>query len=277
MRIRRIDVGDVTLSVREQGEGPLVILLHGFPDHSGVWEAQIHALAQAGFHVLAPDMRGYGSSDKPEAVQAYALERLSEDVATLVRAVGARDAVVVGHDWGAVVAWQVAMSQPDVVRRLVIVNVPHPQRMLQGLRTAKQLLKSWYIGFFQLPWLPELALAAGNQAVLRRVYAAAGMRGHQLEDALLAAERTGGHGVDYYRAAARAAVLGTGPRMRRIDVPVLVLWGEDDPYLGKELATPSSTLVPQASVRFFPGASHWLQVAEAEAVSEALIQFARGE
>jgi pimeloyl-ACP methyl ester carboxylesterase len=137
------------------GDGPLVVLLHGFPAFWYSWRYQLPALAQAGFHVVAPDMRGYNLSDKPSGWRAYEGSLLAGDIDGLIRHFGAERAHVVGHDWGAAVAYSLAMLHPDKVDRLAILNVPHPARLLAAFRTFKQLKKSWYIFFFQLPSLPE--------------------------------------------------------------------------------------------------------------------------
>ncbi|MGQ9490001.1 MAG: alpha/beta fold hydrolase [Anaerolineae bacterium] len=172
---RYADLAGVRLHYVEAGTGPLIVLLHGFPEGWFAWQHQIPALAAAGYCVVAPDMRGYNLSGKPAGVRAYPADLLADDVAALIRALGDRrpdgsgaPATVVGHDWGTAVAWLFAMRHPDLLARLAILNVPHPARMMQGLRTLRQLRKSWYIFFFQLPWLPEAALRARDFAVLRQ-------------------------------------------------------------------------------------------------------------
>ena len=155
------DLGDVRLHYVEAGEGPLVVLLHGFPEFWFSWRFQIPALAAAGFRVVAPDMRGYNLSSRPAEVAAYDTDRLAADVRGLIRELGAERALLAGHDWGGAVAWITAMNHPEVVERLAILNVPHPRRMLQGLRTPRQLAKSWYFLAFQVPWLPERAPGSG--------------------------------------------------------------------------------------------------------------------
>jgi pimeloyl-ACP methyl ester carboxylesterase len=148
-------LSEVHLHYVEAGEGPLVVLLHGFPDFWYGWRHQIPAIARAGFRVVAPDLRGYNLSSRPEGIQAYALRRLAGDVRELIAERGETEANLAGHDWGANVAWAVAAWHPESVRRLAILNVPHPRRMSEGLRTLHQLRRSWYIFFFQLPRLPE--------------------------------------------------------------------------------------------------------------------------
>ena len=164
---RYADLGGVRLHYVEAGRGPLVLLLHGFPQFWYEWRHQIPALVEAGFRVVAPDMRGYNLSDKPPGVRSYRVELLARDVERLILACGERTAAVVGHDWGAIVAWIAAMRHPGRVGRLAILNVPHPARFPDGLLSPRQLLRSSYVLFFQLPGLPEEVIRAGDFALLR--------------------------------------------------------------------------------------------------------------
>src|SRR5262245_41030663 len=161
---RVVETNRIRLHCAVDGAGPLVIFLHGFPESWYSWRHQLAALAPH-FRVVAPDLRGYGESDKPAGVEAYAMEELVADVAGLVAAFGARDAVIVGHDWGGGIAWELAMTRPELVKRLVVLNCPHLAIFRQHLQDPRQLLKSWYMFFFQLPWLPEALLGAGHSWV----------------------------------------------------------------------------------------------------------------
>src|SRR2546425_9161022 len=167
---RTVDIGEVRLHCAEMGQGPLVLLLHGFPECWVSWRNQMPALAAAGFRAVAPDLRGYGRSDKPRGLDAYRVEVLARDVARLVEALGAERARVVGHDWGGAVAWFFAMWHPERLERLSILNAPHPARYSRAMKRPRQFLRSSYILFFQLPWLPEAALRAGGFALLRRLF-----------------------------------------------------------------------------------------------------------
>ncbi|MEA2660848.1 MAG: hypothetical protein QOH08_420, partial [Chloroflexota bacterium] len=171
-----LDVGDVTLHVIEEGDGPLVLLLHGFPDCSYTWRHQLPALAAAGFHAVAPDLRGYDGSSRPKGVPAYSVRALATDVAGLVAALGAERADVVAHDWGGGAAWTFAMAHPDRLRRLAILNAPHPVTFQRHLRSFGQLKRSWYMFAFQLPVLPEAGLARNDFASLRAVFRSASVR-----------------------------------------------------------------------------------------------------
>ena len=265
----------------EAGEGPLVVLLHGFPEFWFSWRFQIPALAAAGFRVVAPDMRGYNLSDKPEGVESYTLDRLARDVERLIGALGEERAVVVGHDWGGMVAWAAAMLHPERVERLAILNVPHPGRLPRALRIPRQYLKSSYAFFFQLPWLPEKALRAGDFALLRTVFRNEPVRpgtfGEDDIDRYVGALSRPGAltaTINYYRALVRRAPAGT--LRRRIGAPVMVIWGERDLFLVPELARPDPAFVPDARVERLPDAGHWIQQDRPERVNELLLDFLKG-
>ncbi|XYI03850.1 alpha/beta fold hydrolase [Sorangium sp. So ce1128] len=276
--------GGVRLHYVEAGEGPLVVLLHGFPELWYSWRHQIPALVEAGYRVIAPDMRGYNLSDKPAGVAAYAIDELTADVAALIQqAAGAeRAAAVVGHDWGAGVAWAFAMRYPALLERLAILNGPHPARLLAGFRTARQLRKSWYMFFFQLPKLPELLAQRNDYALFRASVQEDPRRPGAVTDEDLARyleawSRPGAltATINYYRALFRPSSLRDVGKPPRIDTPVLVIWGEHDRYLGAELATPDPELVPNARVARIPDASHFVHYDRPERVNQLLLEFLR--
>jgi epoxide hydrolase 4 len=280
---RFLETGEVKLHVAEARPenyeaAPLVVLLHGFPEHWWSWRHQMKALAAAGYWAVAPDMRGYNESEKPIGVRAYEVERLAADVAGLIRALGRDDAIVAGHDWGAVVAWHFAMEHGSMLRRLAILNVPHPLAMMRGLLRPKQLRKSWYIFFFQLPGgLAERGFEKDDFAHLRRTFQADGLTGEEIERYIDALRVPGvaTAAMSYYRAAVRRVLRGRLAKIRRIDHPVLVIWGEPDRLLGTEMAAPPPKLVPNARVVVVPNASHWVQSAAPDRVNELLLEFVR--
>jgi pimeloyl-ACP methyl ester carboxylesterase len=273
------EVGDVRLHYVEAGEGPLVVLLHGFPEFWFGWRFQIGALAAAGFRVVAPDMRGYNLSSRPAGVASYDTDRLAADVRGLIRERGAESALLVGHDWGAAVAYQTAMNHPEVVERLVILNVPHLRRLLHGLRTPRQLRKSWYFFFYQLPGVPERFVRARRWWYFRHLLQDARPGAFTPQDIERYVEAWSQPGaatamINYYRAALRQSPKRAAARLRPIQAPTLVIWGQRDRYLGPELAEPDRDDVPNLDrVERLPDASHWVQHDEPERVTQLLIDF----
>jgi pimeloyl-ACP methyl ester carboxylesterase len=260
-------------------DGPLLLLLHGFPETSHGWNREIPALAAAGFRVVAPDQRGIGLSSKPEGAAAYRIDVLAADVVAIVQALGRERAPVAGHDWGGVVAWYLAAHHADVVERVAILDAPHPAVFSEYLRRhPTQWLKSWYMAFFQLPHLPEAMLRAGD---FRR-----------LAHALVATSRPGAFTPDdlaTYRAAwaqpgaltgmlnwYRALRLGAqAPLPARIAIPVRLMWGDRDTALEPGLADASIACCDAGEVFHFPDATHWLAREEPERVTALLLGFLR--
>ncbi|HRA67214.1 MAG: alpha/beta hydrolase [Caldilinea sp.] len=258
--------------------GPLVILLHGFPEFWYGWRKQMPALAAAGYHVWAPDQRGYNRSDKPAGVDAYHIDALAKDVAGLIEASGREQVYLVGHDWGAAVAWWVAGHYPARVKKLAILNVPHPAVMRRAvLEDSAQRKKSWYIFYFQLPWLPEWSLRQQNYTNLARTLKGSSRRGAFTADDLMAYRQAWSQPgavtamLNWYRAAVRhqaqAAMLG------RIRVPTLMIWGAKDIAVGRSLAQPSIDLCDEGRLVFLEEASHWVQHEEPAQVNRLLLEF----
>ncbi|HET6763382.1 MAG TPA: alpha/beta hydrolase [Longimicrobiaceae bacterium] len=273
---RDVRTNGIRLHAVEMGRGPLVLLLHGFPECWYAWRHQLPRLARAGFHAVAPDLRGYNLSDRPGEMEAYRVHELAADVAGLVAALGHDRAALVGHDWGGVVAWAAAELHPERVDRLVIVNAPHPRGFRRALRHPSQALRSWYAGFFQLPGLPEAMLAAGGFALLRRIF-----RSHpRRRDAYTAADvevyrqawaRPGALKamLDYYRAVRLPSPRLTG----RIAQPTLVVWGDRDRHLRRQMVGQMGRWVPNLHVRHLPDASHWVPAEEPELLATTIADF----
>lgn len=269
-------INGINLHYVQAGEGPLVVLLHGFPEFWYSWRHQFPALAQAGYTVVAVDMRGYNTSDSPEGVKSYGLDTLAQDISSLIEHLGEKEAHVVGHDWGGAVAWHVGMRHPDQVRSLTILNSPHPRVLQKALGTLRQALKSWYMMALQVPWLPELLIGGNYEGLIRGIYNRDFVNKDAISDAEieLYAEALGSRTkikgpIQYYRAALRHPPKGRGSA---IEAPTLLLWGRYDRYLGEELATASSRDVPNLQVEMLE-ASHWVQVDAADLVNEKLITF----
>ncbi len=275
---REAKVNGVRLHYVEAGSGPLVLLLHGFPEFWYSWRHQIPALAAAGFHVLALDLRGYNLSDKPRGVSAYRIDTLLGDVLGLIDHVSAERAAIAGHDWGGVIAWHLAMHHPQKVEKLIILNAPHPAAYRRELQSWTQLLKSWYIFFFQLPSLPEQLLSAGDFAWLERLLRhqpvhpqAFGSEDVRRYKQALAQPGALTAALNYYRAFLRYRAKGTVREDVSINVPVLLLWGERDSYLSLRLTEGLSAWVPNLRVVRFPDVSHWIQNDAPERVTQSLL------
>jgi pimeloyl-ACP methyl ester carboxylesterase len=277
------DLGEVQLHYVEAGEGPLVVLLHGFPEFWYGWRHQIDGLAAAGFRVVAPDMRGYNLSSKPEGVSSYDTDLLAADVRDLILERGASLACEAGHDWGGPAAWGVAMNNPEVVSRLAILNSPHPRRFLRALLDPRQLMRSWYMGVNQLPWLPERLVRADGWKALRAGFENDARPGaftpEDIERYVEAWSQPGAMTamLNYYRTFTRTSPLRLAGRIRRVEAPTRVIWGDKDRYLEPSLAEPPRDDVPNLErVIRLPDASHWLQHDEPERVTELLAEFFRG-
>jgi len=282
-------IGDVRLHYVIAGnpDDPLVVLLHGFPEFWYSWRRQVPALADAGFRVVAPDMRGYNRSEKPHGVGSYGMDELVGDVVELIHRLDRERAHVVGHDWGGVVAWATAIREPEAVDSLAVLNAPHTGRYRELLRaSAEQRRRSWYALGFQLPWLPELLLGArdcaGVATMLRETAAPGAFDETDLRRYREAACRPGALTamLNYYRAAFREsireevrALLGKSRPTREVGVPTLLVWGDQDAALSTELTEGLARWVPDLRVERFPEASHWVQNERPEAVNDVLSGF----
>jgi pimeloyl-ACP methyl ester carboxylesterase len=285
LREEFVSTNRIKLHVMQAGpeEGPLVILLHGFPEFWFGWREQIQPLAEAGYRVWVPDQRGYNLSDKPEGVSAYHIDTLARDIVGLIEATGQENAFIVGHDWGAAVAWHLAGQYPEKVARLVVMNVPHPAVMMRTLRKSfSQLQKSWYMFFFQIPWLPEWILGRNDAQGASELLQRSGKPGtFTAEDLAYYRQAWAQPGaltamINWYRAAIRSGFGGsTGdtPNSGSITAPTLLLWGKQDVALGSEMAQPSIDLCEDGKLVFFEDATHWVQHDEAETVNQLLLDF----
>ncbi|MDZ4764189.1 MAG: alpha/beta hydrolase [Chloroflexota bacterium] len=275
---RFIPTNGIQLHVAQAGDpaNELVILLHGFPEFWYGWRGQIDALVEAGYYVWCPDQRGYNLSDKPAGVAAYQIDALAADIVGLIDAAGREKVYLVGHDWGAAVAWHIAIHYPDRLKKLAILNVPHPQVMTQTLRTnPEQILKSWYMGFFQTPLLPEGMFLMGDANIAAASLFATSRPGTftdaDIPEYIKAWKQRGAATamINWYRALVRHQ-----PDMRgdqRVRVPTLIIWGVEDRFLSASMTEPSRAMCDDGQLVLIDGASHWVQHEEAARVNALLI------
>lgn len=276
------EVNGIRMHYVTMGEGPLVILLHGFPENWYSWRNQIPALAGR-FKVVAPDLRGYNETGRPEGASNYHLRFLCGDVAALMDHFGEDKAVIVGHDWGGVIAYQFVADFSDRVEKLVILNAPHPKAYLREFsKNPRQFFRSWYVLAFQLPWLPERAIARKGfsgmwkmlrgSAVRKEVFSAEVMK-HFIDPMRPAGALTAA--IDYYRANLRSLEsFRAVKQFPRIDAPTLVVWGEQDVALDIGLLEGlegffGGTMV----IRRVTDSGHWVQQEAPEAVNQYMLEF----
>ncbi len=256
----------------------LALCLHGFPEHAYSWRHQLPMLAEMGYLAWAPNLRGYGNTSRPVGVANYAMPHLLADVAGIIDASGAEEVVLIAHDWGGVIAWEFALRNIRPLKRLVVMNIPHPKMFAREIRTWAQLKRSWYIFFFQLPWLPEWALGRDGAKGIGEAFRGMAVDKSRFPDAVLDVYRRNASQpgaltamINYYRAIFRGGAQPEQPRIRgKLDVPTLMIWGEQDTALGKELTYGTENLVEDFTIHYLPGVSHWVQQEAPEKVNEIL-------
>ena len=278
---RFVHANRMTFEVFTMGEGErLALCLHGFPEHAYSWRHQMPLLARLGYQVWAPNLRGYGNSSRPLRMQDYAIEELLEDIAELIDASGCKETVLIGHDWGAVIAWLFAIRKRRPLERLVIMNVPHPAVMEATLRKSReQMWRSWYVLFFQLPAVPEFLMKLRGPDKIGEMFRRTSERPAAFsdEDVKVYVENISHPGafsamINYYRAVVRG---GGAKRQRRlgypvIETPTLMIWGEEDIALSRETTLGTEKYVSRLTLRYLPGVSHWVQQEEPQTVNEML-------
>ncbi|MBT1704696.1 alpha/beta fold hydrolase [Chryseosolibacter indicus] len=265
----------ITLHCSEEGEGnkEAIIFLHGFPEYGGAWKKQLDFMASVGYHAIAPDQRGYNMSSKPEGVKAYIIDNLVADIVALI---GTRKVFLVGHDWGGCVAWEVAIRHPSLLKKLVILNMPHPAVMLHEVKTnPKQMIKSWYQALFQLPVLPELLLKVFNFKFLERSLLNTSIKGTfdsedltrykhawQQPNALTSM-------LHWYR----AFKYYKSTNDVTVNVPTLIIWGKKDQFLSAEMAEKSKDHCANGKLVMLQDATHWLHHEKTEKVNKLILEF----
>ena len=269
----------INLHYVTQGEGPLMLMLHGFPEFWYSWRHQIPEFARD-YKVVALDLRGYNESDKPKQPEAYRMEELLKDVEGVIRGLGYESCILVGHDWGGAIAWSFAYAYPDLVDRLIVMNLPHPAKFMEGLKTPQQLLKSWYIFLFQFPWLPELLLQWNDYQAIESLFARStidqtAFSPTDLEAYKDAAAKRGALTamLNYYRNVFPSLFKEKQQEWSVLNIPTLMIWGEEDIALGKELTYGTEKLVNSLQIKYIPNCSHWVQQEQPQLVNQYMREF----
>ncbi len=279
LREKYIETNGIKLHVMEAGpeNGPMILFLHGFPEFWYAWRKQIPYFAELGYLVVVPDQRGYNLSDKPEGIESYRSDDMARDVNGLIDHYGRDQIYLVGHDWGASVSWWTALKYPERIKRMVIMNVPHPKVFNRNLlNNPRQMQKSWYIFFFQLPKAAEKLGAANNYEWPVELLATTSRPGtfkpEELEEYRRAFAQPGAFSamVNWYRSSIQCH--NEPPASFRITMPLLILWGIDDTAILEEQADQSLEYCDQARLVKF-NASHWVQHEEAEQVNQLIKEF----
>jgi pimeloyl-ACP methyl ester carboxylesterase len=288
MKTEFIQTNNIKLHVLTDGpgNGPSVVLLHGFPEFHYGWRKQIPALVEAGFRVIVPDQRGYNLSDKPRGTAAYDVNTLAKDVVGLFDHFGIQKAKLVGHDWGAAVAWTVALNHPERLEKLAILNVPHPDVMARFiLKDPVQRGKSWYIFAIQLRYIAEWNLSRNNFRNMARMLVGSGKKSTFTREDIAEYKKAWSQPgaltgmLNWYRAIFRGSFKYLFHRRnistRRVGTPTLILWGKQDVALNHEMVEPSLALCDDGRAVMFEDATHWVQHEKANEVNKHLIEFLR--
>jgi pimeloyl-ACP methyl ester carboxylesterase len=282
----RITANGLDFEVAVCGDGPkFALCLHGFPECNYSWRYQMPLLARMGYTVWAPNLRGYGGSGRPGRVRDYRIRHLVDDVAGLIDAAGAKETLLMAHDWGGAIAWLFALAEIRPLERFIVMNLPHPKLFRRGLRTWKQLRRSWYIFFFQLPWLPEALLGANGARRVSGMIRSSAARKDQFPGEVLEVYRKNADQpgairamLAYYRAYIRYGVDKDLARAvySKLETPTLMIWGEADTALGQELTIGTEDLVSDFTFRSLPGVSHWVQQEDPETVNAMIEAWLEG-
>ncbi|MDJ0729966.1 MAG: alpha/beta hydrolase [Crocosphaera sp.] len=268
----------VKLHYVSEGEGNLMLMLHGFPEFWYSWRHQITAFSN-NYRVIAPDLRGYNDSDKLPSIQLYSISELVKDIAGIITNLGYKKCILVGHDWGGAIAWYFANEYPEMVEKLIVLNIPHPAKFMEGLRTLQQLIKSWYIFFFQLPYLPELLFRWNNYKGIESVFLKMAINKSAFTDEDIQAYKKSAAKpgsltamINYYRCFFRKGFT-LQKSWKKLDIPTLMIWGENDTALGKELTDGTEDYVNDLTLKYIPNCSHWVQQEKPHLVNKYMADF----
>ncbi|MEL7039337.1 MAG: alpha/beta hydrolase [Cyanobacteria bacterium J06592_8] len=275
-----ITTNGITLHYVTEGNGPLMLMLHGFPEFWYSWRHQIPEFA-SDYKVVALDLRGYNDSDKPQDLSAYNMREFVQDVRGVIMGLGYDSCTLVAHDWGGAIAWNFAYAYPEMVEKLIVMNIPHPAKFVNGLWTIDQLQKSWYMFFFQLPLLPEIFLQADDYQAIASSFIdmAIDKSAFTTTDLDVYKDAAAKRGaltamINYYRNIFPAFFnLQERPQWGLLTVPTLMIWGEEDKALGKELTYGTEEYVQDFQIRYIPNCSHWVQQEKPELVNQYMREF----
>lgn len=272
-----ITTNGVKLHYVTQGEGDLMLMLHGFPEFWYSWRHQIPEFAKD-YKVVALDLRGYNDSDKPADKSAYVMDEFIRDVEGIIKGLGYDKCILVGHDWGGAIAWNFAYAHPEMVERLIILNLPHPAKFAEGMRNPQQLLRSSYMFFFQIPWLPEFLIQSSDYQPIETAIKGMAVNKSAITKADLeaykdAAAKRGAMTatLNYYRNIFQQRM--TSQDWSVLEVPTLMIWGEKDTALGKELTYGTEAYVRDFQIKYIPDCSHWVQQEQPQLVNQYMREF----
>jgi pimeloyl-ACP methyl ester carboxylesterase len=274
-----IDTNGIKLHYVSHGSGKLMLMLHGFPEFWYSWRHQIEEFSRD-YKAVALDLRGYNESDKPQGVEAYRMSELVEDVKGVIQGLGYEDCILVAHDWGGAIAWNFAYTYPELVEKLIVLNIPHPAKFAEGLKTPEQLSKSWYILAFQIPWLPEFLLQLNDYQAIENAFLgmAVDKTAFSQEDLDAYKDAAAKRGaltaaINYYRAIFQSLLQSDRQQWGTLNIPTLTIWGENDTALGKELTYGTGTYVRDWQIKYIPNCSHWVQQEQPALVNTYIRQF----
>ena len=273
-----ISTNGINLHYVSEGAGKLMLMLHGFPEFWYSWRHQIKEFA-SDYHAVALDLRGYNDSDKPASLSAYQMSEFIQDLKGVITGLGYEDCILVAHDWGGAIAWNFAYAYPEMVEKLIVLNIPHPAKFAQGLRTPQQLLKSWYILAFQIPLLPELLFQLNDYQAIKEVFSGMAIDKTAFSEADLNAYRDAAAKpgaltamINYYRGIF-PLLFNNQPEWQILEIPTLTIWGEADTALGKELTYGTEAYVRDWQIKYIPDCSHWVQQEQPALVNSYIWEF----